>query len=376
MGRKRTKNHHLPHGVTVSNGAHYWIDYKLKKWHRLGKEWDKRAKDEWVRLTTGKAPDGTVAELLDAFLDHCERLVREGKRSSRTHDVNLHEAEVLKKVFGRMHYKAVTSKHIASYLRHRTYQPKRKEPDGTITLLPAVAAPVRANREIALLSSAYAWGMGEENYDIVSNPCYGVRRNTERPRTRYVDTRELRQFTKGVYQADGTLKQYVPIWIRVFALLKRLTALPQSDLLELDESHITERGIVYVRNKTQQTDGVPVIYRWTWALRIVVAAARKLRPEPPKLPDNVEPIKPPAPQPLFPTRYGTLRTASSLKTPWQNGMVEYARDGFKRFWEHDIRAKVASDAVDIEHARQMLNHATQATTKRYRRGPRKVQPAR
>lgn len=47
----------------------------------------------------------------------------------------------------------------------------------------------------------------------------------------------------------------------------------------------------------------------------------------------------------------------------------------ERFTEHDLRAKVASDA-DGEHARKLLGHATnQITEKVYRRKPELILPA-
>lgn len=45
------------------------------------------------------------------------------------------------------------------------------------------------------------------------------------------------------------------------------------------------------------------------------------------------------------------------------------------FNEHDIRAKAANDAEDLEHARALMSHASTATTKRvYRRKPEVVAP--
>ena len=164
-------------------GWYNWRDPQSGRWHPLGKEWDREARAKSVELSTGKAPAGTLAELLDAFLEHCEDLVRQGTRSRHTFDVNRYEAEKLKNSFGRMDYRALTSKHCASYLDRRT--DKRGNP-----------TPVRANREIALLSSAYSWAMRKDRYNIKSNPCYGVRRNKERSRERYVETSELRNFTQ------------------------------------------------------------------------------------------------------------------------------------------------------------------------------------
>lgn len=353
MGRKRTKNYHLPSGVHLSRGWHFWRDPSTGKWHKLGKEWDRAAKNKWVELSTGKAPDGSISELLDAFLDHCEHLVRSGLRSRQTHEGNELEAGMLKAVFGAMHYKAVTSKHVASYLRKRTSQSKGSGPDGKP--LPPVPAPVRANREIALLSSAYAWAMAEDNYDITSNPCYGVRRNTERPRDRYVETSELRRFTRG----------YAPRWLRCYCLLKRLTGLRQADMLKLEDTLITDRGIELQVGKT----GHRITFRWTWALRIVVRAAQALRPP---VPEGITLMR----RPLFLSRYGTALTSRGFKSQWQRSIRAYVTAGGERFTEHDLRAKTASDARDITTAQQLLDHATPAMTQRYRRAPTKVHPLR
>jgi integrase len=45
----------------------------------------------------------------------------------------------------------------------------------------------------------------------------------------------------------------------------------------------------------------------------------------------------------------------------------------ERFTEHDLRAKVGSDAVSLERARALLQHADSRTTERvYRRKPERV----
>jgi integrase len=49
----------------------------------------------------------------------------------------------------------------------------------------------------------------------------------------------------------------------------------------------------------------------------------------------------------------------------------------ERFTEHDLRAKCASDAGTLEHARALLSHADDRMTKRaYRRAPERVRPLR
>jgi hypothetical protein len=49
--------------------------------------------------------------------------------------------------------------------------------------------------------------------------------------------------------------------------------------------------------------------------------------------------------------------------------------GIEPFHDHDIRAKAASDAITLEHARALLSHSnTKTTVKFYRRKPEVVQP--
>ena len=49
----------------------------------------------------------------------------------------------------------------------------------------------------------------------------------------------------------------------------------------------------------------------------------------------------------------------------------------ERFHEHDMRAKVGSDAKSLEHARALLAHTDGRMTERaYRRKPERVRPLR
>jgi len=334
MGRRRSSDHHLPQRVYRSRGSFFYVA-PTGQWHALGKEWDREAKNKWLELTTGQAVQGTVAELLDAFLKHAEAQVRAGKRSAKTHEGNELEVKTLKLVFGHMDYGKVTRKHVAGFLRQRT------DRDGK-------PAPVRANREAALLSSAYAWGMGEPQFTITENPCYGVRRNTESPRTRYLQTVELQRFGRG----------YAPRWLRCYILLKRLTGLRQGDMLKLGRANDTGRGLEVATGKT----GKVLRFRWTRSLRIAVDAILALKRPVPSLY-------------FFTSRHGTQLSAYGFKSAWQRAMNAYEAAGNERFWEHDIRGKTGSDASSDARAQELLGHATQATTKRsYRRAPANVRP--
>lgn len=334
MGRRRRTDLDLPQRVYRSRGSLFYAA-PSGKWHALGKAWDRAAKERWLELTTGRAAQGTVSELLDAFLKHAEAQVRAGKRGARTLAGNELEAKTLKLVFGHMNYTKVTRKHVAAFLRQRTGR------DGK-------PAPVTANREAALLSSAYSWAMGEPGFEVQENPCYGVRRNTETPRTRYLQTFELQRFGRA----------YAPRWLRCYILLKRLTGLRQGDMLKLGRQNVTGRGLEVATGKT----GKVLRFRWTRSMRTVVDAIIALpRPVPSLY--------------FFTSRYGTQLSAFGFKSAWQRAMNAYEAAGNARFWEHDIRGKTGSDASSDARAQELLGHATMATTrKHYRRAPASVRP--
>lgn len=72
-------------------------------------------------------------------------------------------------------------------------------------------------------------------------------------------------------------------------------------------------------------------------------------------------------------------TASGWDSMWQRFMERILAETKveHRFTEHDLRAKCASDAQTLEHARSLLAHADGKLTDRvYRRKPEKVKPLR
>jgi integrase len=337
--------------VYFKDGRYRYLD-PANKWHTLGKEWGREARAEFDRLSRGTAPPQTVSALLDAFLKHRESQVRAKEVAMRTLDDNEQEAKTLRMVFGQMPVSAVKRQHVARYLRERTGK------DGK-------PAPVRANREAALLSSAFSWAMGLRDWDINENPCYGVRRNTERPRRRYIETSELARW-----------KQTAPARLRAFVLLKRLTGSRQGELLALTRGSITDRGLQIGISKTGRTK----VVRWSWALRVTIKAILSLdqnaKTEEEKQEEKVVPFVDPATKPLFPSRYRDALTSRGFKSAWIRAMRPYLAAGGAPFRENDIRAKTASD-MSTAAAQELLDHASPAITRRtYQRAPVKVRPLR
>jgi integrase len=131
-------------------------------------------------------------------------------------------------------------------------------------------------------------------------------------------------------------------------------------MLRLTLPQITDRGLRAATSKT----GKRLRFRWTWALRTVIASAQALpRPRESLL--------------LFVNTDGGQWTSRGFKSAWQRAMKKWVAAGHERFWENDIRAKSASDTEDLLEAQQRLGHETPRTTQRhYRRGETKVRPLR
>jgi integrase len=145
----------------------------------------------------------------------------------------------------------------------------------------------------------------------------------------------------------------------------------RGDLLRLAPAvHFKEDGIHITRHKTANKTGKSTIYEWNDDLHDAIARALSVRS---------------ATQSslLFCTRDGSgyidevKETASGWDSMWQRFMVRIMAETklAERFTEHDLRAKCASDAESLEHARALLSHVDSRVTDRiYRRKPERVKP--
>lgn len=216
-------------------------------------------------------------------------------------------------------------------------------------------APVRANREIAVLGSIYRHAIRWSA--ATRNPVRGqFIFADEDPRDRYVTGSERRRFAR-----------ICPTWLHGYLTLKHLTGRRQGELLRLGLFSERHDGLAFRILKKRRFR--ELVIEWTPRLRRVWEWLKK----------NVR--RPPSSTVIFPAsrgkRRGQAMSSQGFKSAWARAMKEWSSAGNEAFWEHDLRASSASAADSDERARELLDHEDLRTTRRsYRRGVQKVRPLR
>ena len=350
MARKRLKeNAGLPARWLVHHGAYYYMvppglesRWDGKKKFRLGATLP-LAYTEWAKRLEVVDAAKTIGALLDRYS------LEELPKKSPRHQVERRRAlRNLKAVFGDAPLDWIRPQNVYQYVESRK------------------ATRIAAHRAIDALSHAFTkaveWGL------IDRHPFKGeVRLEGEAPRTRYIEDWELVE----VLALASKRKKGSVLVLQAYIRLKLLTGLARSDLLRLNPSEdFKEDGIHVTRHKTAGKTGKSTIYEWNDDLRQAVTAALAVRPA------TVQHL-------LFCTRAGASyidpvkETASGWDSMWQRFMIRVMDETTltERFTEHDLRAKCASDAETLEHARALLSHVDSRVTDRiYRRKPERVQP--
>jgi integrase len=328
MGRPRTVNSNLPKGMYLTKGAYYFIDHK-KKWINLGHSLSD-AMVEYYKLLPDIRNISKLGDLFDRYMAEISP-----KKSAASYQSDLTAMRQLRPVMGNMSPNDLTPQDVYKYIDYRSR-----------------TAPVRVNREIALLSHVYTKGIRWGGAQL--NPCRDVERNKERPRTRYITDSEFSSF-----------KKILPLWLQLYVELKYLTALRQSDLLTLKFDMVTENGLLVTPNKTVNSSKACILIEWTPELLNVINSLKLLRNK------HIEQ------QYFFVGRNGAPYTPGGFRSFWRTYMKKALSEKIidESFQERDIRAKTASDIGLLSDARLLLGHESdKTTTKFYTRLPQKVRP--
>lgn len=288
---------------------------------------------------SGQTPIATVAERLDELMKFRQKRVSEGKLAPRSYETNEMEVVNLKKAFGKMHVQDVKPEHIWSYLHE----------------FRGLEAPVRANREVALLSTMFNRAVGKGL--VKSNPCANVERNEETPRDRLITDMELRGFFRFAWRLSDAGKR-----IALAAGIAYLTGKAQGQVLKLTKAELQAEGVYFQKRKR----GAATQVGWTKLLDKMISTAIAM-------PSSAEPLY------VIHTQAGTGYTSSGFKSMWQRLMNEWAEKGNERFTFHDIRAKTVTDVTEQgRKASDLTGHRTEAIVGKVydRRAVRKSRAAR
>lgn len=327
----RNREDHWPKRWTRKNGAIWYVvppkqkdRWEGRSWYRLGAT-EIEAWRTWFART--EVPEGAPTTLKQAVLKYRGEVLPDLSPSTQRQ------------------YSALLVKIEAGFGHMR---PTDVRP-AMIYAARSKMARVQGNRMVAvfsaLMSACIRWGA------LDRNPCREVKRNKEEARKRYVSDQELADFL------SSSSSPVIHAWVG----LKQVTGLRQGMMLALDEgAWDSRRGELTVDAAKGGLDAVYYGGRLREAVETVLALPH------------------PRTGPLFRNRSGERYTSDGFRSLWQYAMAVYlkAHPEAERFTEHDIRAKVSSDADSVEQAQAMMGHRDQKTTVRvYRRKPVSVQAA-
>ncbi len=336
MTPRRRKNKHLPVRMYIKGRAYWYLD-GLGRWHNLGRNFT-QAMTLYAQREAPLVQSPIVGDIIDRYLAEVAP-----QKAESTHKAIIYSSKYLRAGLGSLDARTITQQTVYAYKDHRLTSATNK------------TTPVQVRKEIrhlsAMMSMAIEWGV------ICTNPCKGVRLGADPKRTRYVTDAELLAFRDF---AQPLIKNYLDI--------KLLTALRKVDILGIRLEDLQKDGIHITPSKTAKTTGKKLIIEWTPALQTTV--------------DRILDRKRPKVQRLdlwrhlFCTRDGKSYTPNGFNSIWQRQKKKALEKGIisENFIDSDIRAKAATD-TDLAHARMLLGHADERTTRtHYRRKPERVKP--
>lgn len=334
----RPRDRRSAHGLLPLMEARPWADgvTVTYRYHPIGGKpinlgTDKAKALQRVLDLNGEANDhGTVAELWRLYQDTPDwKALAPGTRDDYSTC-----AKPLLATFGKMSPAAIKPSHIRRYLTV-----ERKD------------APVRANREAALLSNLF--NLAIDRGELEANPCRQVRRNKERPRKRAPDPAVLEAFLTWAQRQPGQ-----PPILAGMAEFAALTGNRRVEFRELSWPQVS-RDVLRLRRAKQRGDEsetVVEVISVSAALQALLDRMRTLAHC-----DRLGWV--------FPNADGNAYTAQAIKLAWNRLMKKAASQNpplvtkETRFTFHDLRAYYVTRHKALRGALPDL-HADPGTTAR------------
>jgi len=236
--------------------------------------------------------------------------------------------------FGSAKLKLITSGKIRKYLDAR----KR---DGS---------PSAGNRERSLISVAWNWALERDVIIGINNPCSVVKKNEEKPRTRYASPDE--------YAKAYQLAERYP-YLQPMMELAYLCRMRRGEILNATRAQILEKGFDTMRTKGSND----AITRWSPRLLKAVNC------DSPVLSGSVKSIY------IVHDRRGQQITVEAFKSAWTRLKRLMVKAGMEPFNFHDIKAAGVSDVEGNDYDKlQASGHKDLKTMRIYDRKKRLVDP--
>jgi site-specific recombinase XerD len=269
--------------VTEKDGRYYKII--KNKWHPLSRI------DEGVTALYRALYEldpirpGSIGQLIDIYRALGMEHLKPATRNDYHNILNR-----LTAMFGKMKIGTLRPNQVAHFRELRRQQGK---------------GAIRANREIAVLSAVFQFGM--RHMYCEGNPCRGSERNRESPKRRNVSDDE---FLDVFNRANECFQDLIAC--------AYLTGVRQTDLIAWNRTaHIKPEGIKYTQSKT----GKPHTVKWSKALRFFIERALNRYPD------------------------GELILLNTVGEPWTTSGIASQLARLKSPWcFKDLRAKAQTDS--------------------------------
>lgn len=290
VGRRRTKDKHLPRGVYVSHGAYYFVRQVdgRKVWTRLGRDYAE-ALGKLAQIEACAGPAGTIAGLIERYgIEEAPQLAERHRRN------RMADLKRISAVFGKLKPSDITPGIVAEYWR------RAGQTEG-------------ARHEVRSLSALLSFGRRSGALDG-PNPCFALRLPGKAPRRRYVTDTEL-----------AVVLRVAPPMMRAAIHLAVLAGMDGATIRALERRHLTDRGVEFSRPKLAGRDPEVQVIEWSDRLRAVVRDALALRPQ--------------VRQFVVCNQHGQPYTLDGFQAQWQRVMRQALKAGLaERFHFHDLRA--------------------------------------
>ena len=330
MGRKRSVGGSLPPNMYKQRHSYYFrSSLPPSTWVALGKELGAALRNyQCVADAAATAPVpvfvapanvATTTPPVRLFSDLVDWYFREivPSKRPRTQADNRTESKLLLSVLGDVALTDIRAIDVRQYMHER-----------------GKSAKTRANRELALMRHMFNRAIALEVFPG-SNPCEHVDKFAEKGRSRYVTDDELRAVWNAACQP-----------LRDTLDLSYLLGQRPEDTRQFQVTDIQGDSLRFVQSKTQKKVAVKIAGALKEALAEILPRARR---------HGVTQ--------LIVDENGTALTKDSLRGRFDRARLRAGVD----FQMRDLRAKSASDTVDIGDAQRRLAHSSVAMTERYRR---------